>query len=164
MEFILQKDEKIIKEFKPQQQFVYMALLKFFLLFILLVLFFLPSFIYPKNSTIVTIFALILIFVLLLGIILPILKYSQEYYWITNKRIAIKKGIFGYTITSIPYTKISDLIISRNFLEQIFGVGSIYIQTLAGQLTGKNTKGAEGYITAIRNPEEIQELIFKQMK
>jgi len=164
MEFILQKDEKILKEIKPKKQFIYMALLKLFLLMILLVALFLPNFIYAKKVDTTIILTIVLVFVLLWGLTVPFLKYTKENYWITNKRIAIKKGLLGYSITSIPYTKISDLMVSRNFLEQVFKVGSIYIQTLAGQISGKNTKGAEGYLIALDNPEEIQEIIFKQMK
>jgi len=164
MDFILQKDEKILKELRPQKQFIYMALLKLFGLVILLVLLFIPNIFYTKGIESTVVLGIIFILMILWGIFVPILRYSKEYYWITNKRIAIKKGVIGYSITSIPYAKISDLIVSRNFFEQIFRVGSIYIQTLAGQISGKNTKGAEGYLAALDTPEEIQELIFKQMK
>ena len=144
---------------------IYMNIAKMVLLAVLLFLLFLPSMLSSKTPdsmylTLWIVYAIIIAW----GIIASVLKYSKEYYWITDKRLVIKKGYLGYNIISIPYSKISDLIISRNFLEQIFRVGSIYIQTLAGQISGKNKRGAEGYLAAINNPEEIQELIFKQIK
>ena len=144
---------------------IYMNIAKMVLLAVLLFLLFLPSMLSSKTPdsmylTLWIVYAIIIAWV----IIASVLKYSKEYYWITDKRLVIKKGYLGYNIISIPYSKISDLMISRNFLEQIFRVGSIYIQTLAGQISGKNKRGAEGYLAAIKNPEEIQELIFKQIK
>ncbi|MDD4983709.1 MAG: PH domain-containing protein [Candidatus ainarchaeum sp.] len=165
IDFLLQKGEKVISEFRPQKQMIYMNILKMVLLAVLLFLLFLPNMLSSKtpNSMYFTLWA-IYVLVIAWGIIASVLKYRKEHYWVTDKRLVIKKGYLGYNVISIPYAKISDLTISRNFLEQIFKVGSIYIQTLAGQISSKNKKGAEGYLAAINNPEEIQELIFKQMK
>lgn len=166
MEFILQKDEKIIKEIKPKKAMIGMQIIPVIFGLILVILFIIFSSISTKEAvTSKVIFIYVISLIILVAIcIVTLFAYSKEYYWITNKRVAVKKGIIGYTITSIPYNKISDLTISRNLLEKIFGVGSIYIQTLAGQITGKNTKGAEGYLIALNKPEEVQEIIFKQMK
>ncbi len=168
MEFILQKDEKIIKEIKPKKAMIGIQLVPA-IFGLLLITLFIAFNISAKDSTIaynylVALFIATAVLILLIIFLIIYLMYSKEYYWITNKRIAIKKGVLGYSITSIPYSKISDLAVSRSFLESIFKVGSIYIQTLAGQMSRKNVKGAEGYLIALKNPEEVQEIIFKEMK
>ncbi len=93
-------------------------------------------------------------------------QYNHEYYWITNKRIVYKRGILGYRITSIPFERISDVMISRTFVERLFGFASLHLQTLAGQTTVGNWRGlgAEGSLQAIQNPEQMQELIFGLIK
>lgn len=89
------------------------------------------------------------------------IRYGKQMYWITNKRVIYKRGFLGYKITSIPFERISDVIISRSFLENIFGFGSLHIQTLAGQMSGPNKMGAEGVLLAIPDPENVQEVIFE---
>lgn len=111
-------------------------------------------------------------FLILIGLVIGVvasliisrLEYGKQDYWITDKRVIYKRGIIGYRITSIPYERISDVIISRTFLERIFGFGSLHIQSLAGQMSGKSSLGTEGVLLAIQDPEDIQELIFKLVK
>lgn len=104
------------------------------------------------------------IFGFFIGYIIAALRYRKQHYWITNKRVIYKRGLIGYRVTSIPYERISDIIISRSFLERIFGFGSLHVQTLAGQMTGRSRMGAEGVLLAIPDPEGTQELIFKLAK
>jgi len=165
MRLILQDKEKILKQIKPTKAFIHMAFAKIIILLILLILFFIPQLYFAeKGIAPAIVFIVFAILLILITVVTALLKYKQEEYWITNKRIIVKKGIIGHSITSIPYSKISDLIISKSIFEKIFSVGSIYIQTLAGQVSGKNQRGAEGYLVALKKPDEIQELIFKQMK
>ena len=90
-------------------------------------------------------------------------SYKQRYYWITNRRVIYRRGTFGYTMSSLPYERISDVIISRTFWENLFGFGSLQIQTLAGQISTARG-GAEGYLQAIPEPEKVQEIILTAMK
>jgi len=92
------------------------------------------------------------------------MRYKHQHYWITNKRVIYKRGLIGYKISSIPLERISDIILSRTFLERIFGFGSLHVQTLAGQITYGGRMGAEACLLAVPNPEEIQELIFQLLK
>lgn len=86
-------------------------------------------------------------------------SYKQRYYWVTNKRVIFRRGTFGYKISSLPYERISDVIISRTFWETTFGFGSVKIQTMAGQIS-QNSGGSEGYLQAVPEPEKVQELIL----
>ncbi|RLG15953.1 hypothetical protein DRN63_04800, partial [Nanoarchaeota archaeon] len=93
-------------------------------------------------------------------------SYGKFYYWITNKRIVMKRGVIGYKIISIPYERISDIIISRSLLERIFGIASLHIQSLAGQFSISTyaVMGSEGQLLAIPNPEETQKKILQLIR
>ena len=100
------------------------------------------------------------VFIPIALIIIPNLtrkKYEKQHYWITNKRIILKRGLFGYRVSSIPLERISDVILSRSWLENLFGFGSIRIQSLAGQMT-QQACGAEGNLMAIPEPEKTQQI------
>ncbi|NCS32082.1 PH domain-containing protein [bacterium] len=90
-------------------------------------------------------------------------SYWQRYYWITNKRIIVRKGLFGYSISSIPLERISDVIISRGWFENFCGFGSLRIQSLAGQISS-GAGGSEGDLKAIADPEEVQHIILEAVK
>jgi uncharacterized membrane protein YdbT with pleckstrin-like domain len=88
-----------------------------------------------------------------------VLVYKKEYYWITNKRLIQKKGFIGYKVNSVPLERVSDVIISHSFLETLFGISSLQIQSLAGQYS-RGRAGSEGNMRAVANPEKLQTLIF----
>lgn len=172
-DFVLNKKEKIIKEIKPLPNLRWFLFFDFFLkttlvflvLTISISMFF--SYILEKISfwpdlLIGAIFSVFL--AIPTSFILANLRYTKEKYWITNQRVVCKKGIIGYTIASVPFEKISDVILSRTFIEKVFGFGSLEIQTLAGQYTPSRKSGSEIVLFAVPNPEEIQALIFSLMK
>jgi len=180
-EVILKKDEKIIKEIKPHPSLKwYFFIINFFPCFLFLFIIFWTTFpliksyfllknisyFYPEEREIGLSFFVILFLVLFLGVafisfIISHLMYQKRYYWITNKRVILKKGIIGYTLDSVPFNRISDVIISRSFLERIFGFGSVLLQTLAGQYSFRGRFGAEFSLLGLSQPEEIQRLIFE---
>ncbi len=86
------------------------------------------------------------------------LKYDKEKYWLTNKRIIAKTGMLGYSIKSVPYDRISDITISRSFIENLFNINSVRIQTLAGQFSA-GSAGAEIVLRALNNPEKVAKQI-----
>ena len=167
--FNLQEGEKIIKEIKPLQSlksywfignFVGLVFFCFFIsMFIGTIIF--AGFGTSAVGGLGLIFFFAIILDLVLAWIFTSMKYEKQNYWITDKRILYMRGFVGYRISSIPFERISDVIISRTFLESIFGFGSLYIQTLAGQYSYKGRLGAEGSLVAVPEPEKIQELIFK---
>ena len=162
--FTLQEGERIIREIKPLPN-----LRKyFFFRWIILVIVFMGIITFPLLDLgpfgILLLLSFIALIGLLLGWYISGLQYKHQHYWITNKRIIYKKGLFGYTVSSIPLERISDIILSRSLLERILGFGSLLIQTLAGQVTQKGYLGAEASLLAIPNPEETQRLIFDFIK
>ena len=158
--FNLQEGEKLVQEIKPESGLKWYFVFSFGgiaaggiiiipIFYLLLILNFMGNF-FLYLPIIIGIFIII-------DLIFAVLRYNKQYYWITNKRIVYKRGIIGYRVTSIPYERISDIIISRTLFENIFGFGSLHIQTLAGQVSGRHSLGSEGVLLAIPKPEETQE-------
>jgi membrane protein YdbS with pleckstrin-like domain len=174
--FRLQDGEKIHFESKPLRGLLWYMLIQSLIGLFFLFIFVIPFFVMPYllvlslgsasggylGMAIMGLFILIIIF--LIDLVLVKRRYDMRYYWLTNNRIIVKRGLIGYSINSIPLERISDVLISRSFLERIFGFGSLHVQTLAGQYTVRGRGGAEGNLKAIPHPENNQSLIFDLIK
>ena len=178
--FQLQEGEKIVWESGPLPHFRTLLFVKRFIgiLFFFLIIgvglfgFFLTILNFLFSNTLNTsfwwlmAFISIFIFSFVVSYITAGLVYSKEYYWVTNIRIIKKMGFIGYHVNSIPLERISDVIISRSFLENIFGIASLHIQSLAGQYSTASGSGfgAEGKFSAVADPEGLQKKIFELIK
>jgi uncharacterized membrane protein YdbT with pleckstrin-like domain len=186
-EFLLQEGEAIIQDIKPLKNLLYMWIVvgiipMYFLAmflgwFILLPFaFFFALILVPLTallgeaagglvSLILTIVGIVIavLIPLVFTVVVSYLRFKKQHYWITNKRVMLKSGLIGYKINSVPLERISDVVVSRSFIEQIFGIASVHVQSLAGQLT-PGQFGAELNIEAVQNPEELQKLIFELVK
>jgi len=164
--FGLNDNENIIYETRPLKGYLWymfassMIGLLFLFVFLFSWMFVVLAFVPMASVSIIV----IIVFIIVVDIIVVRRKYKMKYYWITSQRIIIKRGFIGYSINSIPLERVSDVMISRSFLERVFGFGSLHIQTLAGQYTVRGRLGAEGNLQAIPEPEENQQLIFRLIK
>ena len=158
--FKLQPDEKVIEEIKPlrglKNYFLIGSLVSIGIVFGIVEIVFILATRFEWHVLLGAAIFDIIIFGLCY--LIADKKYKHQYYWITNKRIIYKSGLIGYTISSIPLERISDVIISRSFFERICGFGSILIQSLAGQF------GIEATLLAIPDPEGTQKMIFQLVK
>lgn len=175
--FNLQEGEKIVQELRPCKglllYFLFQSIIGLGIVGFFMLVWFVPllfSVIMGAGNTgtliILLIFLTIAAAFFLFIFLSAYLRYKQRHYWVTNKRVIFKKGFIGYSISSVPLERISDLIVSRSFLETIFGFGSIFVQSLAGQVSyaGRGRHGAEASLQGLKNPEEVQALIFKLIK
>jgi len=162
--FNLQEGEKIVKEIKPlpvlKWYFFFPSLIAFSFVFLFFI-----WFIFIQPLFFMSIF-FIWIFIFVILYLVANNKYNYQHYWITDKRVLYRRGFLGYTINSIPFERISDVIVSRTFWERIFGFGSVHVQSLAGQISyGRHRRlGAEASMLAIPDPEGIQKLIFELIR
>ena len=172
MEFNLQEGEKIVKDFTPVKNVLwYLMLIGVVPIGLVMSFFtFLFGVVVAAEKEWLNLFLVSgvtsAIFLCLLVLIVAVswLQYHKFHYWITNKRIVFKKGIIGFSISSIPLERISDIILSRSFAETLFGFGSLHVQSLAGQVTYSNRRGSEASLMGVPEPEKTQELIFKLIK
>jgi uncharacterized membrane protein YdbT with pleckstrin-like domain len=113
----------------------------------------------PFNFTLIPFFLLHLapLWLSILNILRLVLSYNNTAYAFTNKRVIMRTGFWGTDFKSVDYDKISDIKVNVNPLENLFGVGTIWINS---GLT--NSKGASVYdsITAISKPYEA----YKKLK
>jgi uncharacterized membrane protein YdbT with pleckstrin-like domain len=170
----LLKDEKIIQEIRPLPKLKWLWFLQSFVFILLFFFIFGGSFFFggglaalilTKNPLVGLIFGILcFIFFLIILIAIPLIvifvRYNWEKYWITNKRIIRRAGFIGHNFYSVPLERISDVMISRSLWEKIFGIGSLHIQTLAGQAS-YGAMGTETALLALPNPEETQKLIME---
>jgi len=92
--------------------------------------------------------------------------YNKYHYWVTDRRVIWKHGILGYSVTSVPLERISDVIISRTFLERICGVGGLIVKEMTGEVRyGWYGSGGRFFPTmiAVPNPEDMQRQILEQI-
>ena len=159
----LLENEKIVAEVKPTSFSTYFFSLYGVHLLILLIGFPAIPFLFPEFIVILVLYSF-LVLVIFLVVLIAKLSYGWEFYWITNLRVIQRKGLIGYNFYSTPYERMSDVILSKNWLERILNVGSVRIQTLAGSYSPKGPYGAEIRLVALKEPEKIQQIIWEFLK
>jgi len=163
--FNLLEGEKIVDEIKPLSALKWYFFFRSALVMIFVLIWFIwIPFVSPKFAVLQLSPVIIIIVILIVLWLVAESRYKHQHYWITNKRVICKRGIIGYTISSIPFERVSDVIVSRTFFERLFGFGSVLVQSLAGQITYHGRFGAEGSLLAVPYPEKTQQNIFELMK
>lgn len=84
------------------------------------------------------------------------IKYIYEYYYykkyfydLNDEMLVIRKGVFGSRELTIPFEKIQDVFIDRDWLDLAFGLYDVYVSTVSSRsilnahLDGLNEKNAE---------------------
>jgi membrane protein YdbS with pleckstrin-like domain len=104
--------------------------------------------------------------VIALTLILTDLMYKKYHYWVTDKRVVWRHGVIGYSVTSVPLERISDVAVSRTFWERVCGVGGVVVKEM-----GAVPKYGYGYwygvgpvfptMIAVPDPEEMQKQILE---
>lgn len=101
-----------------------------------------------------------------LTLVLVNLMYEKYHYWVTDQRVVWRHGVIGYSITSVPLERISDVTISRTFWERICGVSGLVVKEMGAV---PRYYGYYGYsfgwgfptMIAVPNPEEMQKQILE---
>ncbi|PIO06631.1 hypothetical protein COT29_00205 [Candidatus Micrarchaeota archaeon CG08_land_8_20_14_0_20_59_11] len=158
----LQPDEKIVERIKPLPAVKLMWLSIMLFVVLLVTVWALAASAASPGSALLAVATLLAILVAVAWI-LTNNRYENQEYMVTNKRVIYKHGMLGYQIHSSPLERITDVIVSRTFLENLFGFGSILVQTMAGQIS-KGRGGAEASLEAVPEPEKLQETIFELIK
>jgi membrane protein YdbS with pleckstrin-like domain len=104
--------------------------------------------------------------VIVLTLILTNLMYKKYHYWVTNQRVVWKHGLIGYSITSVPLERISDVALSRTFWERVCGVGGVVVKEMgAVPKYGYPYWYGVGWgfptMIAVPDPEEMQKQIIE---
>ena len=118
----------------------------------------------PVLQTYAISYLILAIIVTGLTFIVANLMYNKHHYWVTDRRVIWKHGILGYNVTSVPLERISDVAVSRTFIEKVCGVGGLIIKEMAGEVR-YYWFGSSGHffptMIAVPNPEDTQRRILE---
>ena len=121
----------------------------------------------PLLATCALLYIILAAIIVALTLVLVNLMYKKYHYWVTDQRVIWRHGIIGYRVTSVPFERISDVAVSRTFLEMICSVGGVVVREMAGEVKigygGWYAGVGWGFPTmiAVRNPEEMQRQILE---
>ncbi|MEM2341888.1 MAG: PH domain-containing protein [Candidatus Bathyarchaeia archaeon] len=88
-------------------------------------------------------------------IVRNILAYNNTLYLITDRRVLIQTGAIGIDTRIIEFDRIQEIYVTIDFVDKIFGTGSIRISTAAGW-------PEQAYVptlTALNNPYQIHSIL-----
>ena len=74
-------------------------------------------------------FGLVLLIIPLVSMLRSIVKWTNHYYVVTNRRLIQVFGVFSKNVTDSSLEKVNDIKMDQSFLGRIFGYGDIEILT-----------------------------------
>ncbi len=96
------------------------------------------------------------IYFVIFSVVLLALKYVYECYYyrkyfydVNDDVLVIKKGVFGYCETTVPFSRIQDIFVDQDILDRMFGLRDVYVSTVTGRsilnahIDGVNAGNAE---------------------
>ncbi|MDR2176838.1 MAG: PH domain-containing protein [Treponema sp.] len=109
------------------------------------------------NEVVNSIFGKVLIIdimLLMLYLIWRIVEYCIVEYYITNKRLILKKGLFNSRLIDMPIEKVESLICSKGLLGYLLNYGTIFVSGIGGMLPRYSD---------IRKPYKVRRVIYDVM-
>ena len=56
-------------------------------------------------------------------------------YWLTDRRLVVRTGLIGYTMRSIPLSRIVDVSVQSSWVDRLFGLTHIQVRDMTGELS-----------------------------
>ena len=81
--------------------------------------------------------------------------FNRYFYDLTKDYLVIKEGVFTYGETTLPFSRIQDVFVDQDPLDQLFGLYDLHVATASGQSTlnahidGLTYEGSEAIKSAI---------------
>jgi membrane protein YdbS with pleckstrin-like domain len=91
---------------------------------------------------------------------LPAYKKSLEY-WLGEKSVKGKRGVFWKRIVTVPYEKVTNIDITQGPLQRAFGIGNLHVQTAGA--SASQGGGAELVIYGVRDLDGLRETIMDRI-
>jgi membrane protein YdbS with pleckstrin-like domain len=104
-------------------------------------------------QNVVAIAALVALFFLA---VLPFLRWRFTYFVLTTDRLITRTGVIAKQSREIPLERINDVTFNQSVVERMVGAGDLLVES-AGE------RGQER-ISNVRNPEQIQLMIYKEVE
>ncbi|MFH0927428.1 MAG: PH domain-containing protein [Candidatus Micrarchaeota archaeon] len=61
--------------------------------------------------------------------------FNRYFYDLSSNYLIIKEGVFTYGETTLPFSRIQDVYVDQDPLDQIFGLYDLHVSTASGQST-----------------------------
>jgi uncharacterized membrane protein YdbT with pleckstrin-like domain len=157
----LQKGEVII--YRPEVHWFFLIrplLALFFSLALVIIKVILDSFLIPvfAMQTIVSVIHyLILVNFVITGIrfLWQLAEYFSIEYYITNKRLIVKHGVFSTVVADMPIEKVESLICVQRLLGKLFNYGTVFVSGIGGMLPRYGT---------VRKPYTVRRIIDEMIE
>ncbi|MBR6779301.1 MAG: hypothetical protein IKM43_04090 [Clostridia bacterium] len=160
-DLVLDKDEKIIKVYKPHKLRTWFTIIA---LAVVILLCFIPLIIvgFLNDTGLETLIAVLVIIIPLMLICIPFVSlwYKKTVYAVTNKRILIRTGYIGVDYKSLDFTMLGALTVNVSWVDKLIkkNTGTISFGSMASPMT--NQAGAKFSFMHITNPYET----YKEIK
>ena len=102
-----------------------------------------------------------LVIMILVAIWIPAAFKALEY-TIDDDGVKMHGGVVWKKYVTVPYSKITNVDITRGPLQRLYNIGTIHVQTAGA--AGKQGEKAELKLTGIRDLEKIREVIIENIK
>ena len=102
-----------------------------------------------------------LVIMILVAIWIPAAFKALEY-TIDDDGVKMKGGVVWKKYVTVPYSKITNVDITRGPLQRLFNIGTIHVQTAGA--AGKQGEKAELKLAGIRDLEKVREVIIENIK
>jgi uncharacterized membrane protein YdbT with pleckstrin-like domain len=96
---------------------------------------------------------LVALAVLVVGTVLPFLRWVTTHYVVTTRRIITRHGIVARSGRDMPLSRVNDISFSHTVWERILGCGTLVVES-AGE-TGQLT------LTSVPHVEDVQRRIYE---
>jgi membrane protein YdbS with pleckstrin-like domain len=91
--------------------------------------------------------------ILILGVV-PFLRWWFTYFVLTSDRLITRTGVIAKHSKEIPLERINDVTFNQSVIERMLGAGDLLVES-AGER-------GQTRISNVRNPEQIQLMIYKE--
>ena len=102
-----------------------------------------------------------LVIMILVAIWIPAAFKALEY-TIDDDGVKMRGGVVWKKFVTVPYSKITNVDITRGPLQRLFNIGTIHVQTAGA--AGKQGEKAELKLAGIRDLEKVREVIIENIK
>ena len=102
-----------------------------------------------------------LVIMILVAIWIPAAFKALEY-TIDDDGVKMHGGVVWKKFVTVPYSKITNVDITRGPLQRLFNIGTIHVQTAGA--AGKQGEKAELKLAGIRDLEKVREVIIENIK
>lgn len=101
------------------------------------------------------------IIIILTAIWIPAAFRALEY-TIDDDGVKMNGGVIWKKYVTVPYSKITNVDITRGPLQRLYNIGTIHVQTAGA--SGKQSEKAELKLAGIRDLEKVREVIIQNIK